>query len=118
MKNVCSAQQASGMLMTVNMSLEQLRTNLDMQLTPFRLLCQALQQLVGQHQKHNSTFLSNSERDIGKKIWNSNIMILIMMIKYAQGDGALVTLNGTNSFSLQKLINSVKKFLYSFTDIC
>jgi len=40
------------------------------------------------------------------------------MTRYAQGGGELVTLNGTSSFSLQKLINSVKKFLYSFTDIC
>jgi hypothetical protein len=32
-----------------------------------------------------------------------------MMIRYAQGGGELVTLNGTSSFSLQKLINSVKK---------
>jgi len=51
MKNVRLAQQASEMLMTVNMSLEQLGTILDMQLTPFHLLCQTLQQLVGQHQK-------------------------------------------------------------------
>lgn len=74
MKNVCSAQQASEMMMTVNMSLEQLGTILDMQLTPFRLLCQALQQLVGQYQKHNCTYLSNNEKDLGKKIWNSNMM--------------------------------------------
>jgi len=42
-----------------------------------------------------------------------------MMIRYAQGGGALVTSSGTSSFSLQKLINSVKKkSLYSLTDIC
>jgi len=38
-----------------------------------------------------------------------------MMIKYAQGGGAHVTLNGTSSFSLQKLTNSAKKnpvFIY------
>jgi hypothetical protein len=62
------------MLMTVNMSLEQLETNLNMQLTPRYLLCEALQQLVGQHQKHNSTFLSKKEKDLEKKIWNSNNM--------------------------------------------
>jgi hypothetical protein len=74
MKNVCLAQQASEMLMTASMSSEQLGTILDMQLTPFRLLRQALQQLVGQNQKRDSTYLSNNEKDIGKKIWNSNIM--------------------------------------------
>jgi len=60
--------------MTVNMSSEQLDTVLDMQLTPCQLLCQALHQLVGQHQKHNSTYHSNIEKDLEKKIWNSNIM--------------------------------------------
>jgi hypothetical protein len=42
----------------------------------------------------------------------------IMMIRYAQGSAAFVTLNGTNSFSLQKLINSAENFLCSFTDVC
>jgi len=64
MKNVRLAQQASEMLMTVNMSLEQLGTILDMQLTPFHLLCQTLQQLVGQNQKRNCAYLSNHEKEL------------------------------------------------------
>jgi hypothetical protein len=72
MKNVCLVRQASKILTTVNISLEQLDLILDMQLTPCSLLCKPLLQLVRQHWKCNSTFLSNTEKDLEKIIWYIN----------------------------------------------